>query len=91
MDVVIQLMPSDGSDLPLPNNRFNIVPLPSGASSIIKLPPIPSGSPPPFSPPRPLIPTGSLQSFSELDFSKFKIKNFPFHDELQLRLLIDCR
>lgn len=77
MDIVIQVTPSDGSELPPSNNRFNTVSLPAGA-----LPPpslssgISSPSMPPRPPSPPRLPGSSFPT--EVNFSKSKL-NVTFH------------
>ncbi len=64
MDIVIQVTPTDGSELPPSNNRFNSVPLPD---SVNPPPILSSGSP--ALPPRPVLPP-SFSGSMEVDFSK---------------------
>lgn len=68
MDIVIQVTPSDGSELPPLKNRFNSIALPTGA-----LPPpvLSSGIPSSILPPRPSTPSSLLPGSisSEVDFS----------------------
>lgn len=72
MDIVIQVTPSDGSQLPPSNNRFNSVPLPANVNP----PPLLSSGISPSFPPRPPAPpritSGSSSSSGEVDFSKSK-------------------
>ena len=68
MDIVIQVTPSDGSQLPPSNNRFNSVPLPA---SVNPPPILSSGSP--ALPPRPQLPPGFTGS-KEVDFGKWRKK-----------------
>ncbi|XP_057374868.1 fibroblast growth factor receptor-like [Daphnia carinata] len=66
MDIVIQVTPSDGSELPPLNNRFNSFPLPAS----VKPPPILSSPTSPGLPPRPPSPPALPGSSSkEVDFS----------------------
>lgn len=69
MDIVIQVTPSDGSELPPSNNRFNSVSLPAGA---LPPPALSSGISPPFMPPRPPSPPRLPGSSSptEINFSQ---------------------
>lgn len=70
MDIVIQVTPSDGSELPPYNNRFNSVPLPASVNP----PPLLSSGIASSLPPRPPSPPiSSGSSSTEVDFSKFEI------------------
>lgn len=70
MDIMIQITPSDGSEMPPFNNRFNSVPLPA---NVLPPPILPSNSPSLPSRPPPLPPSFTGSSSQEIDFSECEL------------------